>query len=196
MNQRIVLFHSTRDYYSVNMEILLYGNHELPDQDNSRIFDAVQTLLRRQGGFVELIVCIFYEQKSQEKYLNLKIRFPFDSSDSCIFRLIQTSINVTFRQTFTIYLHRDGHLVSGRTPGKKKSLSSPSHSFFFISFSFFCLLLYSLALLFLKFGLEVTCMNECLLKLSLGFRRTRFICSKLPCICFLCCVNYNVGEGP
>ena len=45
LNERVTLFHSTRDFHPLNVTILLFGDNSLTDIDNTRIFTAVQTLI-------------------------------------------------------------------------------------------------------------------------------------------------------
>ena len=45
-NERITLFHSTRDFHPLDVNILLFGDNSFTDVDNTMIFTAVQCLLK------------------------------------------------------------------------------------------------------------------------------------------------------
>ena len=52
LNERVTLFHSTRDFHPLNVNILLFGDNSLTDVDNTRIFTAVQTFIKDSKRFV------------------------------------------------------------------------------------------------------------------------------------------------
>ena len=52
LNERLTLFHSTRNFHPLNVNILLFGDNSLTDEDNTRIFTAVQTFIKDSKRFV------------------------------------------------------------------------------------------------------------------------------------------------
>ena len=93
-----------------------------------------------QGSVLGPLLFLLYVNDIADSLLSLVRLFADDSSlyfSSSSLQDIDGIINYDLcllsawaRQWFTIYLHRDGHLVSGRTPGKKnKSLTPPSFHF-------------------------------------------------------------------
>ena len=49
--QRLVLFHSLRNYLPLRLEVLLFGNPNLTEDDNTVIFEAVHTFIRTSTRF-------------------------------------------------------------------------------------------------------------------------------------------------
>ena len=49
--QRLVLFHSLRNYLPLRLEVLLFGNQNLIEEDNTVIFEAVHTFIRTSTRF-------------------------------------------------------------------------------------------------------------------------------------------------
>ena len=52
LNERITLFHSTREFHPLNVDTLLFGDDNLSDADNTKIFTAVQTFIKDSKRFV------------------------------------------------------------------------------------------------------------------------------------------------
>ena len=48
---RVTLFQSTRNYHPLNINILLFGDENLTDEDNTNIFTAVQTFIKDTRRF-------------------------------------------------------------------------------------------------------------------------------------------------
>ena len=49
--QRTVLFNATRNFHPLSINILLFGNPDLSDQDNQIIFDAVHSFIKSSRRF-------------------------------------------------------------------------------------------------------------------------------------------------
>ena len=49
--QRLVLFHSLRNYLHLRLEVLLFGNQNLTEEDNTVIFESVHTFIRTSTRF-------------------------------------------------------------------------------------------------------------------------------------------------
>ena len=49
--QRTVLFNATRNFHPLSINILLFGNPDLSDQDNQIIFDAVHSFTKSSRRF-------------------------------------------------------------------------------------------------------------------------------------------------
>ena len=52
INERVILFQSTRNYHPFNISILLFGDDNLPDEDNTKIFTAVKIFIKDTKRFV------------------------------------------------------------------------------------------------------------------------------------------------
>ena len=52
INERVILFQSTRNYHPLNTYILLFGDDNLSDENNSKVFTAVQIFIRDTKRFV------------------------------------------------------------------------------------------------------------------------------------------------
>ena len=52
INERVILFQSTRNYHPLNTNILLFGDDNLSDENNSKIFTAVQIIIKDTKRFV------------------------------------------------------------------------------------------------------------------------------------------------
>ena len=48
---RVTLFQSTRNYHPLNINMLLFGDENLTDEDNINIFTAVQTFIKDTRRF-------------------------------------------------------------------------------------------------------------------------------------------------
>ena len=49
---RVILFQSTRNYHPLNINILLFGDENLTDEDTINIFTAVQFFIKDTRRFV------------------------------------------------------------------------------------------------------------------------------------------------
>ena len=50
INERVILFQSTRNYHPLNTNIPLFGDDNLSDEDNSKLFTAVQIFVKGNGS--------------------------------------------------------------------------------------------------------------------------------------------------
>ena len=59
--QRTVLFNATRNFHPLSINIFLFGNPDLSDQDNQIIFDAVHSFIKSSRRFnIDIFIVFFY----------------------------------------------------------------------------------------------------------------------------------------